>query len=302
MRYPYFSVGQSLGAKITQKQALVKLGEENELGNLSPPTLAPSVKPDFDSVQKQKMVFDDQSRKESIKPDLSLSKENSEIKVSAIPGDKVASKKDLQQNSELTFQHADDDSLKKIFDFSMSKSKADDGGEKAVRRHRHSDVCEKKPTQLSSFKNLLDDEDIESLLGKMSPSKSRLPQGRSKPVKRETKDSGFGYHPRFSPEKRFNILPSITSAAIKPRRDSAGLSKLAQQPFGRNAKMNSNNNANDRGHVEPLRKAGRSDSFWSNLFSEDTKAKADVAPRVRGVEINDSTNTLKYEVLYFNVC
>ena len=150
---------------------------------------------------------------------------------------------------------------------------------------------EQKPSPLSTYKDLLDDEELESLLGKESPSKSRLPHSRTKlgsPEGKGQKKKNYTYQPsRFSPEKRHVALPSIGSS--KPPWADGHAKLHHQQRFGKGQEFNINNNTNvnenapvgnqpspanrkDSGR-KPL--VNRNDAFWSNLFGSEQKKKTD---------------------------
>lgn len=291
-------MGQSLGAKITQKQAVVKLEEGNECARPAPAAITPDKKPDSGAFRKPQLPIQTFPKEEAPKNDSTISsKENSLVDSSTL----ISNKNALKKEHKFT-ERENDDLIKKVFESSLNRNKVDDI--KAITRN--AEAPEKKSSPLLTFKGILDDDEFESLLGNPSPSKSRLPQARNKPPLREAQDSHFGYNPpRFSPEKRFGVLPGITSNAIKPRRDSAGLSKVTQQPFGRNAKLNNNNNAIDRGYGhnydrrESNRKPGKNDSFWSNLFSDDNKSKPESKPKLSGVTRNEPVpyNPLKYVII-----
>ena len=307
MRYPYFSVGQSLGPKITQQQAMVRMHEQNQFANLPKPTNQPS----YDNLTKkaeqvlQKEHHHPEEKTISLphatqKPEKSYSKWNK-----ASPLTKVAA---VEQSLSSDFDFDDyDEKLsekpkkkqgiaepKKLSSF---ENMLRDFGVEAAPKKTDSKTNEirrispiQKPSPLSTFKDLLDDEELESLLGKESPSKSRLPHSRTKLNSREKEGSGlktkgYSYQPtRFSPEKRHGALPGL--AGSKPPR-AEGLTRLQQhqQRFSRGHDLNKNNNANENDIFQfgalhnqtPTKENGRrslrarNEAFWSNLLDEPSK-------------------------------
>ena len=281
---------------------MIKLHEQNQFGNLPKPQNVPSNENHYqkaEAVQPKQAVVPSESltkvtgSPQHVKP-LNKWHQNSPItKVAA--AEQSSSEFEFDENvlsNPILHKKSSETDVKKpsieniLKDFGIKPAQEKRSDHKIEESGRPSP--KQKPSPLSTYKDLLDEEDLESLLGKESPSKSRLPNSRTKLTSREkdgvgltTKRShGLLNKNRFSPERRHGVLPAMGVVGHRPFRDD-GLSKLHHHRIGMAEDFNSNNNAlvnenifaasNKDVHRKPL--ANHKDTFWANLFSDDANKK-----------------------------
>ncbi|XP_076805120.1 uncharacterized protein LOC143448998 isoform X2 [Clavelina lepadiformis] len=331
LRHSYFSVGQSLGPKITQQQAMLKMHEQNKFGNIPQPVLQ-STKP-LPAVKQTELSFDQNT--DSNKPSFAYnSKSNKPVakqqvvdssnSSAAKPQHQFKQEKPINkwnQNPPITKIASDSDhgyspdfesrekretnqnqpnisnkksSLDDLFQTDFGSSKTEKQEEIQAERPPKQ---QPKASPLSTYKDILDDEELESLLGKASPSKSRLANSKTRlsgnasskannSGRQRTYGAGLSHYNQFHPEKRSGVLPAIGAT------NSKNSIRNGAQPmqYGLAGDFNSNNNASvqhdsldhrhklQRGSRRPL--AQRNDSFWSELFSDEPSKQTKALPSI----------------------
>nr|XP_002124422.3 serine/threonine-protein kinase ICK [Ciona intestinalis] len=267
LRYPYFSVGQDLGPKITQQQAMVKLHEQKQFGNLPMPA---SIKQQKDSINKvsiegnlpfESLLNEPKPQNQAVankapqrmnqnnqnQPSAKVNKWKMKPVVTTVASKSPPSdEEDLDVGFKIK-DNSQGSAKKKQIDlddlFSASSSKKSSVGMKPTARlHRV-----ERPSPLSTYKDLLDDEEMDILLGKESPSKSRLVGSRTRIATKESskqnnsiKPLGFGTtkqprpHYGVSEDRRVAPLPDI---------NKHGRSNAHHAPFSTQGDFNNNNNS-----------------------------------------------------------
>ena len=306
-------MGQSLGAKITQQQAMSKLDPQNQFDQQPLNGLSYNLGREIEPSKSDLSIPSNSSQatKEIEKREKPVNKWNTHSPLTKIPVRQRTPSLDFDFDDELDVKKMEKPSehVKKSepnLENSFENLLKSDVTKKTERKHANSEqpVMAKKPSALSAFKDLLDDEEIESLLGKESPSKSRLPHTKTNSRGSDTslKKRGYGFQQpsRFSPEKR--VIPGIGTNRSKPFRPS-GLSKLDQKHSAN--ELNTNNNANENAyptqtHLKDTNRrplAHKNDVFWSNLFGDESKKKEDsshILPSIGNTQPFQTTKQAKY--------
>nr|CAB3255183.1 serine/threonine-protein kinase ICK [Phallusia mammillata] len=328
LRYPYFSVNQDLGPKITQQQALQKLHDQRLFGNLPPPTFSPSLHqspheakdrkklsaPKEHSIAAPEKKIDPASHKDNMQSKQEPSNGNNshlpvlEKRKVTLPANKWKQKPptvnadeslDFMLNISLDGENLSNPPQKKHTAFNQSQKKPTEfkpepksdvtkHPEKAADVGKHRSY---RPSPLSTFKTLLDDDEVEKIMGRDS-AKRTLPQySHGRLDSTGSRDTSATKSHKFRPQVNYRKLPQVNNrlgaggvhgigigSSNPPKGDSFHqASETNYDPFSLNMDSNNNNNSGferERGHIHVKKEVGRRplgqrNTFWTDVFNEN---------------------------------
>lgn len=300
LRYPYFSVGQNLGPKITQQQAMMNMYDQKKFGDVQrPDALQHGGKDDSKPIEDKQISQPKKNVPQATKLDSFLPEAPSTDKDKYItspvppqpaPANQAPAKQQpvnkwRQKPPVAPPAHEKDDifaisekrSSQKVRKRNSINDSTDSGavakadaGKSAANRSR---VTTRNKSPLSNFQDLFDDDEMDQLLGKKTPIKSdTIHAGKAASPggaigKRASPFHGSRNH---AGSRRNSIENKRKSpSAGKPRVTGAVQPSAVPAPADGSISTNNNNSNISSMARKPL--GPRNDSFFADLFGADKK-------------------------------